>query len=100
MARKAKAASKSRLDAEMRSLGRKMDELVAAARKAQGKLRASSAVQLRRLKVKQAQAKRALGKLGRQSAAASGPMKSGLRKAWRDIEAAVRQATKRFRETA
>jgi hypothetical protein len=49
--------------------------------------------------VKQAAAKRALAKLGRQSAAASGPVKSGLRKAWRDIEAAVRQATKRFRET-
>jgi hypothetical protein len=99
MARKAKAASKSRLDAEMRTLGRKMDRLIAAARKAEGKLRASSVVQLRRLKVKQAQAKRSLGKLGRQSAAASGPMKTGLRKAWRDIEAAVRQATKRFRET-
>jgi hypothetical protein len=99
MARKAKASSKSRLDAEMRTLGRKMDRLIAAARKAEGKLRASSVVQLRRLKVKQAQAKRSLGKLGRQSAAASGPMKTGLRKAWRDIEAAVRQATKRFRET-
>ncbi|HUG79123.1 MAG TPA: hypothetical protein VML57_16705 [Burkholderiales bacterium] len=99
MARKAKAAPKSRLDAEMRTLGRKMDGLIAAARKTEGRLRASSAVQLRKLKVKQAAAKRALAKLGRQSAAASGPVKSGLRKAWRDIEAAVRQATKRFRET-
>jgi hypothetical protein len=50
--------------------------------------------------VKQAAAKRALAHFGRQSAAASGPMKEGLRKAWKDLESAVRQATKRFRETS
>ena len=40
-----------------------------------------------------------LAKLGRQSAAASAPILAGLHKAWRDIELAVRQSAKRFRDT-
>jgi len=48
----------------------------------------------------QAQAQQALAKLGRQSAAASAPILAGLHKAWRDIELAVRQSAKRFRETS
>lgn len=73
---------------------------MAAARKTEASVRASSVKQLAMLKQKHAQAKVRLAKLSRQSAAASGPMKAGLRKAWRNIELAVRQATKRFRETA
>ena len=55
--------------------------------------------QIRKLQRQQAQAKQALAKLGRQSAAASAPILVGLQKAWRDIELAVRQSAKRFRET-
>jgi hypothetical protein len=101
MARKAKkpAASKRKLDAETKNLGRKLDQVMASARKAEASVRAGSARQLAVLGRKQAQARVVLAKLGRQSAAASAPLKSGLRRAWRDLEAAVRQASKRFRET-
>jgi hypothetical protein len=41
-----------------------------------------------------------VARLGRQSAAASKPILAGLQKAWRDVELAVQQSAKRFRETA
>jgi len=94
------AAARRRMEAEMRQLGRKLDALAARARKTEAGVRARSAVQLRKLNAKQAQARAALAKLGRQSAAASGPLKIGLRRAWRDIEVAVRRAKRRFRRTA
>ncbi len=72
MARRArKSTTASILEAEARQLGKSLD----------------------------AQAQQALAKLGRQSAAASAPILAGLHKAWRDIELAVRQSAKRFRET-
>ena len=46
------------------------------------------------------QAKQALVKLGRESAAASGAIFVGLQKSWRDIELAVSQAAKLFRVKA
>jgi hypothetical protein len=55
--------------------------------------------QIRMVQRQQAQVQQALEKLGRQSAAASAPILAGLHKAWRDIELAVRQSAKRFRET-
>lgn len=94
------AAARRRLEAEMRQLGKKLDALAGRARKAEASVRAKSAVQLRKLKAKQAQAQAALARLGRQSAAASGPLKIGVRRAWRDIEVAVRRATRRFRKAA
>ena len=105
MARKRKApaagkATKRRLEAEARDLGKRLDALIAQARKAEAGARASAMQQIRVLQRQQAQAKQALAKLGRQGAAASGPIFVGLQKAWRDIELAVRQAAKRFRETA
>jgi len=101
MPSKRKAAPTQRsLQAEMRRLGKQLDALMVSARSAETRVRAKSMAHLRKLKIKQAAAQKTLAKLGRQSAAASGPLKAGVRKAWRDIEAAVRSATRRFRETA
>jgi len=100
MARKArKSTTASTLEAEARELGRRLDALVARARKAEAGARVSAMRQIRMVQRQQAQAQQALAKLGRQSAAASGPILAGLHKAWRDIELAVRQSAKRFRET-
>ena len=94
-----KSATPRYLQAEARELGKRLDVLVAQARKAETDARTSAMRQIRVLQRQQAQAKQALAKLGRQSAAASGPILVGLQKAWRDIELAVRQSAKRFRET-
>jgi hypothetical protein len=100
MTGKRKASTQRSLEAEMRQLGRRLDKLVSAARHAEAGLQARSRVQLRKLQARQAAAQQALRRLGRQSAAASGPLKAGVRKAWRDIDSAVRLATQRFRRTA
>jgi hypothetical protein len=94
-----KSATPRYFQAEARELGKRLDALAAQARKAEADARASAMQQIRVLQRQQAQAKQALVKLGRQSAAASGPILVGLQKAWRDIELAVRQSAKRFRET-
>jgi hypothetical protein len=100
MARKArKSTTASRLEAEARELGKRLDALVARARKAEAGARVSAMRQIRMVQRQQAQAQQALAKLGRQSAAASAPILAGLHKAWRDIELAVRQSAKRFRDT-
>ncbi|HYI88091.1 MAG TPA: hypothetical protein VEX61_13470 [Burkholderiales bacterium] len=89
-----------RLEAEARALGKRLDALIVQARKAETGARSSAMRQMRMLQQRQRQAARALAKLGRQSAAAGEPMVIGLQKAWRDIELAVRQGAKRFRDTA
>jgi chromosome segregation ATPase len=94
------AASKVALEAELKQLSKRLDALLVKARSAEASVRAGTTTQLRRLQSKQAEAKTRLAKLGRQTAAASGPIKSGLKKAWRDIDTAVRKATQRFREAA
>jgi hypothetical protein len=94
-----KSATPRYLQAEARELGKRLDALVIRARKAEAGARTNAMRQIRALQRQQAQAKQALAKLGRQSAAASGPILVGLQKAWRDIELAVRQSAKRFRET-
>jgi hypothetical protein len=105
-ARKRKAAAPKRkpvsgldLRKEVRDMGKRLDYLMAQARKAEAGARATAMRQLRQLQRNQSAANRALAKLGRQSAAASTPIIAGLQKAWRDIELSVRQAAKRFRET-
>ncbi len=100
MARKArKSTTESTLEAEARELGKRLDALVARARKAEAGARVSAMRQIRMVQRQQAQAQQALAKLGRQSAAASAPILAGLHRAWRDIELAVRQSAKRFRDT-
>ena len=89
-----------KMEGEFRQLGKKLDGLIAKTRGAEAKARARYATQIRALKAKQARAKVALSHLRRQSAAAGGPLKAGLKKAWRDIEDAVKEASKRFRETS
>ena len=98
--KKSVTASSSRMESEFRELGRKLDGLVGKSRVAETRVRAKYAKQIKALKTKQAAAKLTLDRLKRQSAAAGAPLKAGFKKAWRDIDAAVRQATKRFRETA
>jgi hypothetical protein len=103
MARKRKGNARTtgrHLEAEARELGRRLDALIAQARKAEAGARASAMRQIRVLQRQQAQAKVVLAKVGRQSAAASEPIIAGLQKAWRDIELAVRKGAKRFRDTA
>ncbi len=106
MARKRKSPTKKRSSArrldvqkEMRAVGKQIDWLMAEAHKVEKSARAGAARELQVLKRKQAAANRALAKLGRQSAAASAPIIAGLQKAWHDMELAVRQANKRFRQT-
>lgn len=104
-ARKAPPASKAqatrrRLEAEARALKKRLDALMASARKAEVAARASTMQQIRVLQKRQAAARVVLAKLGRQGAAASGPILVGLQKAWRDIDLAVREGAKRFRETS
>jgi predicted nucleic acid-binding Zn-ribbon protein len=98
-AHKRKAAAGLDLRKEVRDMGKRLDYLMAQARKAEAGARATAMRQLRQLQRNQSAANRALAKLGRQSAAASTPIIAGLQKAWRDIELSVRQAAKRFRET-
>jgi len=97
---KGKAASGLDLRREVRDMGKRLDYLMTQAGKAEAGARESAMRQLRQLQRNQAAANRALAKLGRQSAAASTPIIAGLQKAWRDIELSVRQAARRFRETA
>jgi hypothetical protein len=97
---KRKPTSGLELRKEVRDMGKRLDYLMTQASKAEAGARASAIRQLRQLQRNQAAANRALAKLGRQSAAASTPIIAGLQKAWRDIELSVRQAAKRFRETA
>jgi predicted nucleic acid-binding Zn-ribbon protein len=99
-AAKRKAVSGLDLHKEVRDMGKRLDYLMAQARKAEAGARATAMRQLRQLQRNQSAANRALAKLGRQSSAASAPIIAGLQKAWRDIELSVRQAAKRFRETA
>jgi uncharacterized protein YlxW (UPF0749 family) len=94
-----KAAVTPNLQAEVRDLNRKLDALSAKVRKAESGARASTMRQLKVLERKQAAVTQALQRLGRQSSAAATPILAGLQKAWRDIELAVGQAARRFRET-
>jgi hypothetical protein len=84
----------------VRAVGWPLDGLRAEARKAEKSARANVVRELQVLKRRQAAANQALAKLGRQSAAASAPIVAGLQKAWHEMELAMRQASKRFRETS
>ena len=88
------------MEAEVRAAGKRVSALMANARKAEAAARATTLKQIRELQRQQASAQRSIAKLGRQSAAASAPILAGLQQAWRDIEVAMRQGAKRFRDTA
>jgi len=101
MARKRKTAAAGKAsDAKARALRSRLNGLIAKARKGQAAARKSAARQVKVLQKRQAEARRALARLGRKGGAASGPILGGLQKAWRELDVAVRAGAKRFRETS
>jgi hypothetical protein len=100
MAGKSNASSSKRIESKFRKLGTKLDGLIVRTRRAEAEARVKYASQLRTLKARQEQAKKILARLRRRGTAAGGPLKTGFHKAWSDLSAAVREASKRYRETS
>jgi len=98
--KKGKAPSGKKAQKELRTLGQRLDKLIGQAKRTERDVESRYATQIRALRAKQAQAKKALQKLRRQSAAAAAPLKSGLQRAWADLNDAVKQAAARFRKTS
>jgi hypothetical protein len=88
------------MESELRKLGRNLDEFVAKTHRAQAAARVKYAGELRLLRARQQQAKKVLARMRRRGTAAGDPLKAGVRKAWSDLTAAVREASKRYRETS
>jgi predicted nucleic acid-binding Zn-ribbon protein len=100
MARKTGKSSNTKADKALRTLGQRLDKLIGQAKRTEREVETRYAKQIRALRLKQVQAKRALQKLRRRSAAAAPPLKSGLQRAWVDLNDAVKQAAARFRKTS
>ena len=101
MASKRKGATAAKgSPAKVRALRKRLKTLIARARTAQKAARIRAKRQVEVLQTRQVAARRVLAKLGRQGAAASGPILGGLQRAWRELDVAVRQGAKRFRETS
>ena len=100
MARKTVKASNRKVDKALRTLGQRLDKLIGQAKRTEREVETRYAKQIRALRLKQALAKRAVQKLRRRSAAAAPPLKSGLQRAWADLNDAVKQAAARFRKTS
>lgn len=98
--KKRKAGSGGKAHKELHTLGQRLDKLLREAKRAERDVESRYAKQIRALRLKQAQAKRAVQKLRRRSAAAAPPLKSGLQRAWADLNDAVKQAAARFRKTS
>lgn len=99
MARK-KAKKATKAQRELHTLRQRLDKLIGQAKRTEREAEKRYAKQIRALRLKQAQAKRAVQKLRRRSAAAAPPLKSGLQRAWKDLNSAMKQAAARFRKTA
>lgn len=100
MARKKAGTQSKQAQKELRTLGQKLDALIGQAKRTEREAEARYAKQIKALRTKQAQAKKAVDKLRRRSAAAAPPLKSGLQRAWADLNDAVKQAAARFRKTS
>jgi predicted nucleic acid-binding Zn-ribbon protein len=100
MARKMGKSSNTKTDKALRTLGQRLDKLIGQAKRTEREVETRYAKQIRALRLKQALAKRAVQKLRRRSAAAAPPLKSGLQRAWADLNDAVKQAAARFRKTS
>jgi len=100
MARKTIKSSNTKADKALRTLGQRLDKLIGQAKRTEQEVETRYAKQIRALRLKQALAKRAVQKLRRRSAAAAPPLKSGLQRAWADLNDAVKQAAARFRKTS
>jgi hypothetical protein len=98
MARKRKAAPrKMRTEKELLTLRQRLDALLARAKRTERQVEKAYVKQRQALRVRQAKAQQALQRLRRRSAAAAPPLKSGLQRAWADLNAAVKEAASRFR---
>jgi len=100
MARKSGKGPNKQAEKELRTLGQRLDALIGRARRTEREVQTRYARQIKALRAKQAQAKKAAQKLGRRSAAAAPSLKAGLRRAWSDLNEAVRQAAANFRKTS
>jgi hypothetical protein len=98
--KKSKAGPGKKAQKELKTLGQRLDKLMAEAKRAERDVESRYAKQIRALRLKQAQAKRAVQKLRRRSVAAAPPLKTGLLRAWSDLNVAVKQASARFRKTS
>ena len=97
--KKRSAPSGEKTTQELQTLKQKLESLRARAKRTEREIEAGYARQMRALRAKQAQAKKAVQRLGRRSAAAGRPLKAGLKRAWADLNEAVKQAAARFRKT-
>ncbi|HJS38747.1 MAG TPA: hypothetical protein VJ789_11540 [Burkholderiales bacterium] len=100
MASKRKVKLSKRAAKELRSMRRRLDGLIAQAKRTEKQVEKMYAKQKQVLRARQAKAKAALAKLSRQSAAAAPALKSGVQRAWTDLNSAVREAAARFRKAA
>jgi hypothetical protein len=94
--KKSASAMLRSMEADLRLAGKRLDVLGARARVAEGRARSRSLVELKKLKVRQAQAKLALAKLARRSAATGSTAEAAVRRAWKDIDTAVARAARRL----
>jgi predicted nucleic acid-binding Zn-ribbon protein len=99
MARKTVKSSATKAAKELHTLGQRLDALIGRAKRTEREIEARYAKQVHALRAKQAQAKKAVQKLRRRSAAAASPIKAVLQRAWADLNDAVKQAAARFRKT-
>jgi predicted nucleic acid-binding Zn-ribbon protein len=100
MARRKAGTQSNKAEKELRTLGQRLDTLISQARRTEREAESRYAKQIKALRAKQAQAKKAVSKLRRRSAAAAPPLKAGLQRAWADLNDAVKQAAARFRKTS
>ena len=103
MARKKRRAASAGASAgkskrEARVLRQKLEKLLGQARRAEREFQVRYARQIRVLRVRQAQAKKAIRKLGRRSAAAAPSLKTGVQRAWAELNDAVKKAAAEFRK--
>lgn len=96
---KSAVSSSKRMEMKLRDLGRSLEGLVAKTRRAESAARVRYAKELKVLKTKERQVKKVVARLQRRSAAAGDPLKVGFKRAWEDLSAAVREASRRYRET-
>ena len=97
---KGKGTSGRKTQKELRTLGQRLGKLIGRAKRTEREMKTRYAKQIRALRLKQVQAKRAVQKLRRRSVAAAPPLKSGLQRAWAELNGAMQEAAARFRKTS
>jgi hypothetical protein len=100
MAGKKKVKQDKRSAKALRTIRQRLNAVMAKAKRTERQVAKRYPKQAKALRARQAQAKKALAKLRRRSAAAAPPLKSGLQRAWSELSSATRKATARFRKTS